>query len=441
MKMKMAVAIALLLAGGVLAQAGLTGITWTLTTLNGTSVEAGKYTIKFNGNGEASGAVDCNSCGWSYTASGQNITITPGMCTMMACLGPTRDFEYMEALGLAATYAVSGARLFLMKNADTLAAFLDPAGGARVPLAGAWRLDKLNKSAANIAGYTLTFTSDSTCGSHMQCNSCQYRYDATLKTISFSRGMCTLVACQGSSREGEYTTAIGAVTKWAIAGDKLYLMNSSDTLLEYSLVASSLAGKLWFLQSIRQASGRTTITTPENYTANFGVNGNVAVKADCNTCSGPYTENAAAATVVITGLGCTKMMCGAGSKDALYTSILTSVQKYAIKGDTLFCYAGADTLVFSTSFTGVIKGGIAPALARKGFDVVIREGTVTVQSGSGAIVEAGIIDLRGSGVTQVSQPAQKSVCIRASGIPAGTYLLHLKTSAGSSVCRLINLVK
>lgn len=438
--MKMSMAIALFLAVGVMAQAQLTGITWTLTTLNGTMVDVGKYTIKFEVTQVATGLDDCNSCTWTYSANDASIGIAIAMCTPVVCPDPTRSLEYQDALGLAATYAVNGARLFLIWNADTVAAFVDAAAAARVPLEGTWRLDKLNKSAANIAGYTLTFTSDSTCVTRMQCNSCQYRCEASLKTILFFGGMCTLVACQAGSREGECTAAIEKAAKWTIAMNKLYLMDSSDTVLEYSLV-SGLAEKLWLLQSIRQASGRTVIAFPENYTANFDLSGNVTLKADCNGCTGSYTENAAAATLMITGLGCTKIACGAGSQGALFSSDLGNVRKFAIKGDTLLCYAGADTLVFKTSSSGVIRGGFTPALARKGLTVAIREGTITVQSGFGAIAEARLIDLRGSCITQVLQPAQQSVCIRAPGIQAGTYLLQLKTGVGSQFTRLVNLVR
>jgi heat shock protein HslJ len=433
----------ILVASAAIAQTGLTGITWDLTTLNGTSVGSGLYTVKFNANGEANGKVDCNSCGWSYTTAGTSITILPGMCTMMACIGPTRDYEYQTTLTSAATYAISGAALYLIKNNDTIAAFVDEARASKVPITGAWQLDKLNHSALNLSGYTLTFTSDSTCGARMQCNVCSYHYAATLQAISFSRAMCTLRPCQGESREGECTTAMGNVTKWSIAGSKLFLMSNIDTLLEYSAAPPVLSGKVWLLQSIRQTSGRTAITDPGNYTASFAEGGTISVQSDCNTCNGAYSENATAGTLSISSLACTKMMCSAGSKDGLFTSILESVQKFVVRGDTLFCFSSADTLFFLANSTAIERSAYTAArpISKSGYTVFIKNGYIIVDADPGYITHVRLVNVQGVCVKRTSKFSGRSVRIDAGNLPSGMYMIQVSTSGGFAVSGMINCTK
>jgi hypothetical protein len=49
-----------------------------------------------------------------------------------------------------------------------------------------------------------------------------------------------------------------------------------------SFADTGLTGQPWLLQSFRQASGRTTVPNPSNYTVNFKNDGAVSAKADCN---------------------------------------------------------------------------------------------------------------------------------------------------------------
>jgi heat shock protein HslJ len=94
---------------------GLTGKTWQWTGST-TSVPASQsvvpdpenYTITFNTDGTFSAKVDCNQVAGDYTTSGSDLTITPGPSTLAACPEGSLDALYLDGLGKAASYSISG---------------------------------------------------------------------------------------------------------------------------------------------------------------------------------------------------------------------------------------------------------------------------------------------------------------------------------------------
>jgi heat shock protein HslJ len=94
---------------------GLTGKTWQWTGST-TSVPASQsvvpdpenYTITFNSDGTFSAKVDCNQVAGDYTTSGSDLTITPGPSTLAACPEGSLDALYLDGLGKAASYSISG---------------------------------------------------------------------------------------------------------------------------------------------------------------------------------------------------------------------------------------------------------------------------------------------------------------------------------------------
>lgn len=115
----------LLLAGCGPSSASLTGRMWKLTavTLTGTGselppgvvpvVDQARYTITFNDDGTFNATADCNSVSGSYTTSGNNMTITPGPSTLVACPADSYGDAFVAALGQAASYAVGSSVLTL----------------------------------------------------------------------------------------------------------------------------------------------------------------------------------------------------------------------------------------------------------------------------------------------------------------------------------------
>jgi heat shock protein HslJ len=99
-------------------ESALTGKTW-LWTGSTTSVPASQsvvpdpenYTIMFNADGTFAAKVDCNQVAGDYTTSGSDLTITPGPSTLAACPDGSLDALYLDGLGKAASYGISGETL------------------------------------------------------------------------------------------------------------------------------------------------------------------------------------------------------------------------------------------------------------------------------------------------------------------------------------------
>ena len=100
----------------------LTGTTWQLTALTEKvpafqgvvpAEQQPHYTILFNSDSTFSATADCNVVAGTYTTSGSNITITPGMSTMAFCGEESLDTMYMHMLGTAESYAIANNQLTL----------------------------------------------------------------------------------------------------------------------------------------------------------------------------------------------------------------------------------------------------------------------------------------------------------------------------------------
>ena len=61
--------------------------------------------------GTFSGKADCNQVSGGYTTSGSDLTLTLGPTTMMACPEGSLDGLFLEGLGKAASFTISGSDL------------------------------------------------------------------------------------------------------------------------------------------------------------------------------------------------------------------------------------------------------------------------------------------------------------------------------------------
>lgn len=69
------------------------------------------YTVEFRDAGKLAVKADCNSCGGTYSLSGDSLQIGPMACTRAFC-GPTsNDTAFLDILTNARTHAVRGLEL------------------------------------------------------------------------------------------------------------------------------------------------------------------------------------------------------------------------------------------------------------------------------------------------------------------------------------------
>ncbi len=101
----------------------------------------------------------------------------------------------------------------------------------------------------------------------------------------------------------------------------------------------------WQLQSIERDGGNTvTIDDPERYTATFSVDGDLAVRADCNQCNGGYQVDGT--SLEISTLACTRAFCGEASFFDEYTQALDSAVSFSRTSNELRIRYDGGTLVF-----------------------------------------------------------------------------------------------
>jgi hypothetical protein len=246
--------LAVVLCGITTAGSDLAGRIWLVEDLNKSSEDLTGYRIMFTSKDSAQCKMECNTAFYLYAADGQSITFTFKGQTIRYC-PDTRDEECVAAMKKINRMVTVENRIYLLNGDDTLISLMD---SQKSPLANStWSLEELNHSAANIQGYWLKFIGDTSATVHMQCNTCNYQYALGGQLLTFYFGMkgCTLLICQGNSREGDCESVMLKITRWAVAEHRLYLMDGTDTLAVFSEPSSAVGQPALKCQSGQRVTG------------------------------------------------------------------------------------------------------------------------------------------------------------------------------------------
>jgi heat shock protein HslJ len=93
---------------------------------------------------------------------------------------------------------------------------------------------------------------------------------------------------------------------------------------------SAVMGGVWKLQRIETTGGTAAVARPEDYTLEFMEAGRLAVRADCNRCSGSYELSGG--DLPIGPLACTRAFCGSASSDVVFLDLLSSAKTLGVRG-------------------------------------------------------------------------------------------------------------
>lgn len=97
---------------------------------------------------------------------------------------------------------------------------------------------------------------------------------------------------------------------------------------------SAVMGGVWKLQSLEAPGlGLVNLPQPTNYAVEFRDGSQLAVKADCNSCSGTYSISGE--SLKIGAVACTLAFCGSASFDTAFLAVLTSAYTFRVKGNEL----------------------------------------------------------------------------------------------------------
>ena len=100
----------------------------------------------------------------------------------------------------------------------------------------------------------------------------------------------------------------------------------------------------WIQSAALGASTPVQVSNPDLYTLKLGNDGRASVRADCNTCTGPYTLEGP--TLRMGPLACTRVACAAGSVGATYALVLESRNSIEITNSHLVIKSEVATLQF-----------------------------------------------------------------------------------------------
>jgi heat shock protein HslJ len=101
----------------------------------------------------------------------------------------------------------------------------------------------------------------------------------------------------------------------------------------------------WKLESVTRAgSAMLSIPNPDSFTVRFENNSTVAVRADCNSCTGRYTLDGS--SVSIGSLACTLVACPTPGVDQLFTAGLENARTATVTGNQMVMSGPDYTLRF-----------------------------------------------------------------------------------------------
>ena len=236
----------------------LTGTRWQLTAYNNgkggfTSVLSGtEITAVFNEDGSLQGSAGCNQYSATYTVDGENISISPGATTLMACLEPEGVMEqetaYLAALAASATYKIEGKTLELRNAEGTrLASYtaVEP-----LELAGTtWTVTSYNNGQGGVVSLiigteiTAVFGEDGTLSGSAGCNNYTAAYEVDGENISIGPAATTRMFCAEPEgimeQESQYLAALQTAATYLIEGDRMEMRTAEGSLVAIFAAADS----------------------------------------------------------------------------------------------------------------------------------------------------------------------------------------------------------
>jgi|RhiMethySRZTD1v2_1073278.scaffolds.fasta_scaffold07788_5 heat shock protein HslJ len=114
---------------------------------------------------------------------------------------------------------------------------------------------------------------------------------------------------------------------------------------EDTLGPTPITNVTWKLETVtRVGSATITVPNPDQFTVRFESNNNMAVRADCNSCSGRYSLDGT--SVSIGSLACTLIACPTPGVDQLFTAGLENARTATVSGNQMVMTGPDYTLRF-----------------------------------------------------------------------------------------------
>lgn len=261
---------------------GLSGTSWTLTTLDGDlPVQGSVITLDFGADGMASGTDGCNQYSMGFAQDGNSLTFaSPGAATMMACQADImrQASDYMDALAQTSTFSANARQLTLQDGNKILATF----AATSQNLAGtSWQVTSYNNGREAVVSLligtdiTLNFGEDGFVSGNSGCNDYAAGYSASNGEISVDMPASTMRLCDDPpgvmEQEAEFLAALASAATYSVQGSQLQMRTAADQL---ALIATR----------------KVVIDLPEPPSAPETATGRATAPGGLNVRSGPGTN-------------------------------------------------------------------------------------------------------------------------------------------------------
>ncbi len=192
--------------------------------------DADKYTLTFNEDGSLFVQADCNTSRGTYELSGDQLTITLGATTLMACEPDSLSDQFMAQIQQAAQAGSgfgnlvivladeAGEMYFNRTAAPEVATNLEPiAQEEMIDILWQWTSLEEPPPAPGVgvgdpAQYDIVFRADGTYSAKADCNRLNGTYALNGSQLTINPGISTLVACEPESRSDQYASLLWQVT-------------------------------------------------------------------------------------------------------------------------------------------------------------------------------------------------------------------------------------
>ena len=333
----------------------LTGTVWKWTGSifndgkQNTPDDANKYLLQFLPEGRVSIKADCNQVGGTYTVKDNQLSITTGPSTLVACPPGSSDQEYLRQLGLVSSYFIKDGNLVLEFKLDSGSMTFAPSapGG----LAGsAWNVVSYNNGKQAVVSLladttiSLNFGTDGRVSGNAGCNEYTGSYTTGGSNLYVSALATTFKLCHKPDgvmvQEQQYVTALSSASTYEIAGDTLTIRDGSGAMQVVAKpnAPQGLAGTAWDVTGYN--NGKQAVVSLLNGTAitlNFGADKQVNGSSGCNNYSGGFESTAA--TLKVGPLAATQKACttpeGVMVQEQQYLTALQNSATYEVSGSTL----------------------------------------------------------------------------------------------------------
>lgn len=307
------------------------------------------YLLSFLPAGRVSMQADCNQVNGTYTTDGNQLTITPGPSTLVACPEGSLGDEYVRQLTNVSSYFFKDGKLILEFKFDSGSMTFVPS--APEGLAGTkWEVVNYNNGKQAVVSLipdtaiTLNFGTDGRVNGNASCNNYMGPFD-TLGDILHVGGLATTFKlCHKPdgvmAQEMRYLTALQSAQTFEIAGDTLTIRDNSGAMqvVAKMVAPTTLAGSAWDVTGYN--NGKQAVVSLLNGTAitlNFGDDNRVNGNSGCNSYGGGFTSTDT--TLQVSQLITTLMACGEPegvmAQEQQYLAALQNSATYEISGDML----------------------------------------------------------------------------------------------------------